>query len=441
MNPTQTIKTGLAALTLWALSLGVFSTSTAAPLPDQVVVPTGSFPLDVQNVQAALDSGGTVLLKATNAAGVPTSFNFGPSDRNGGWVEFHVNAELIGETAPGAVTTIEGGWYPVEAFARLTIAARDITFKSSFDGALLLYGANTEVTGIHAVHTIGRRRNPRATTTYAEVVVVAFSGRVLIADNVIEDVAADSGHGVSQFRAAGPVVICGNRIRDTGYGTIESSFNVNRATGTPATVSIIDNQLRPGPAPGHFGVGIEINGQGSYYVARNDILVESPVGLGVYALGAPEFRIAPMVGPVIEKNQVRLQPRDDGRPVFTDGIDLVGTVSQAYVGQNAIEGSGFSALGAYNVSATSDLAFNTYVGNQIATFDPIMADIFLDVATHDTVVKGFSGTVVDLGTNNRVTGVNAGGPGTGAQVSEATRRRNEAMEATIELLQQHGAMP
>ena len=44
-----------------------------------VVYPTGSYPLDVQNVQAALDGGGTVLLKATNAAGVPTAFDFGPS--------------------------------------------------------------------------------------------------------------------------------------------------------------------------------------------------------------------------------------------------------------------------------------------------------------------------------------------------------------------------
>src|SRR5262249_27348530 len=152
----------------------------------------------------------------------------------------------------------------------------------------------------------------------------------------IEDVVADQGFGVSQFRAAGPVVIRGNTISDTGYGTIESSFNASFTTGTPATVSITDNHLRPGPAPGTFGfgVGIEINGEGAYYVARNDILVESPNGLGVYALGAPVFGIAAMVAPIIEKNRVRMQPRGDGRPVFADGIDLVGTVSWAYVGQN-----------------------------------------------------------------------------------------------------------
>ena len=45
--------------------------------PTTTVYPTGSFPLDVQNVQAAINAGGTVLLKATNAADQPIAFNFG----------------------------------------------------------------------------------------------------------------------------------------------------------------------------------------------------------------------------------------------------------------------------------------------------------------------------------------------------------------------------
>ena len=272
--------------------------------------------------------------------------------------------------------------------------------------------------------------------------VVGFSGRVLIEDNVIEDVAATFGFGVSQFRAAGPVMIRSNTISDTGYGTIESSFNVSFVTGVPATVSIVDNHLRPGPAPDAFGIGIEINGEGNYYVARNDILVESPFGLGVYALGAPEFGIAPMIAPVIEKNDVTVHPRTDLGPVYADGIDLVGTVFRAYVGQNAVRGSGFSALGLYNVVGGGDLGFNTFVGNQIATFVPIVAHVFLDTASHDTVFKGFSGEVIDLGSNNHITGAGAlGHAATGQQVRDATRRRHEAMQATIELLRQHGATP
>jgi len=49
------------------------------------------------------------------------------------------------------------------------------------------------------------------------VFVVGFAGRVLIENNIIDDVVADLGFGVSQFRAAGPVNILHNTIGGTGY--------------------------------------------------------------------------------------------------------------------------------------------------------------------------------------------------------------------------------
>jgi sorbitol-specific phosphotransferase system component IIA len=419
----------------------------AAAVPDAyasttVVHPTGVYPQDVQNVQAALDGGGTVLLKATSGSGAPTRFNFGPSQSGSGFVVFHRDAELTGERLAGADTVIEGGSYPVEAFGEAaSVAVRNIRFHAPYYGALLLYGADTEVTGARISHVVGTLL--ASGRTIAEAVVVGFSGRVLVEDNVITDVFADLGFGISQFRAAGPVVIRRNTISDTGYGAIESSFNVSAATGVAATVSITDNHLRPGPAPSGFGVGIEVNGEGAYYLADNEALIESPVGLGVYALGAPQFGIAPMIAPVVQRNDVVLQPVAEGRPVFADGIDLVGTVSRAYLGQNSVRGTGFSALGAYDVAAPgSDLGFNTFVGNQIAPFQALVADVFLDTATHDTVLLGDSRTVLDFGTNNRITGVAPiSASGRGQQVSEATRLRNEAMQETIARLRAHGAMP
>jgi hypothetical protein len=406
-----------------------------------IVHPTGTYPLDVQNVQAALDGGGTVLLKATSPAGVPTAFNFGPPQASSGFVEFHADAELTGERLADAETIIEGGSYPVEALGGATsVAVRDITFRAPFYGALLLAGANTEVTGNHVSRVVGRPIP--GGRTIAEAVVVAFAGSVLVEDNVIAEILADRGFGISEFRAAGPVVIRRNTIGGTGYGTIESSFNVSSATGVPASVRITENELRPGPAPNAFGVGIEVNGEGAYYVADNDILVESPFGLGVYALGAPEFGIAPMRAPVIERNRVTVRPVADGRPVFSDGIDLVGTVSDAYVGQNSVAGTGFSALGSYDVSDSSDLGFNTFVGNRIASFHELVADVLLDTATHDNVLMGDSGTVLDLGTNNRITGFSGIADGAaGAQMSAATRLRNDAMQEAIEALRGHGALP
>jgi hypothetical protein len=52
-------------------------TAAAVASPAQIVYPTGDPSIDIANVQAAIDEGGTVLLKSTNQVGVPTSFDFG----------------------------------------------------------------------------------------------------------------------------------------------------------------------------------------------------------------------------------------------------------------------------------------------------------------------------------------------------------------------------
>ena len=108
---------------------------------------------------------------------------------------------------------------------------------------------------------------------------------------------------------------------------------------------------------------------------------------------------------------------------------MVGSVSQAYVGQNSIQGKAFSALGLYNVSDSSALGFNTYVGNNTATCESIFADVFLDSTSHDNILKGRSGYVVDLGTNNHITGFgNVGHSVTGRQVRAATQLRVRAAQ-------------
>ena len=94
-----------------------------------VVYPTGDELLDVTAVQAAINNielGGTVLLKATNATGVPTAFNFGqleydinypPSnplslaDINNHRVVINNGVVLRGETTgDGQMTTIQNGY-------------------------------------------------------------------------------------------------------------------------------------------------------------------------------------------------------------------------------------------------------------------------------------------------------------------------------------------
>jgi hypothetical protein len=392
-----------------------------------VVYPTGQFPADVQNVQAALDQGGTVLLKATNAAGVATAFNFGPPVFGTGFVDFHRDAELLGERTRSAATTIQGGEFPVGGLGSHDAAVRDIDFQSPLQGAILfLSGANVEVTGNRIFHVVGQffRR-----ATFGDAILVN-GGRVVISDNVVESVDADRGNGISEFGSTGRVEISRNRVSGTSVAAIESSVN-----GGP--VRIEENVLRPGPAPtGGSGVGIEVNGTGAYTILRNDVVVETSRGDGIAAVGSLLLGFGPVLNPVIAWNRVVLErPRTIVGTFFSQGISLVGRVSGAYVGQNTIEGDGVVALaaGGLLIDEPSDLGFNTFVGNNIAGFRAGLADVFLDVPSHDTVLVGSSGSVIDLGTNNRITGFTDVATGsTGAQVSEAVRLRNTAAEAARE---------
>lgn len=396
-----------------------------------VVYPTGLYPLDVENVQAAVDQGGTVLLKATNEAGVPTAFDFGPPVVGPGWVDVQLDTELVGERTAVAATTIDGGWGPIAGFGAADVAVRDIDFRSPLENAILFVAspfADIEITGNRISHVVGRAIGSR---TYAEA-IVARGGRIAIDDNIVTDVDAFNGIGISEFRSPGPVEVLRNDVTGTTNTAIESTSN----TGP---TRIADNLLRPGPSAASGGVagyGIEINGRGQFTVEHNDIVIESPGGIGIWAFGAVGFDFGAMTDPVIAWNHVALRPVTtiDGR-LYDDGIDLAGLVSGAYIGQNTIEGSGFSAFNLFAASfdpetQPSDLGSNTLVGNEISRVAAEAADVVLDVPTHDTVLKGLSGSVLDLGTNNRITGfTKSRQSGSGPQVSDAVRLRNGVTQA------------
>ena len=115
--------------------------------PDTVVYPTGDAVRDLAAVQAAVEGGGTVRLKARDTRGRPRAFNFGtfpagfiewnPVGPVSGFVALGLGGEivplafdwgtlyvsvgndvrLVGEVVRGARTTIEGGTVPIRNFA------------------------------------------------------------------------------------------------------------------------------------------------------------------------------------------------------------------------------------------------------------------------------------------------------------------------------------
>ncbi len=332
----------------------------AAQPTTTVVYPTGTFPQDVTNVQAAIDRGGKVLLKSVDRSGMATPFDFGPAVEGPGYVVIGRNVDLVGERTRRGATTIEGGWDPVSGFSSARVSVRDIDFKGPLDGALLFIvpgTARTLITGNRVSHVVGAYRTPDRTT--AEAIVVS-GGIVSIDDNAVTEVDADAGSGISEFGSSGPVEILRNRVSGTSMHAIEASG--------PGSVRIAGNVLRPGTTRDAFpGFGIEVNGPGTFLIRDNDVLVESPTSIGIWAFGALGNGFGEVVDPVIAHNHVVLRPVGtvDGA-LYDDGIDLAGRVAGADVSANTIEGSGATAFSLFDLAldpaAPSDLGSKSLPG-------------------------------------------------------------------------------
>ena len=68
-------------------------------------------------VQAAIDGGGKVVLKATNPSGQLTAFNFGPADtHNSTRANLTTDVTMVGERVGQSMTTINGGFAPFLGF-------------------------------------------------------------------------------------------------------------------------------------------------------------------------------------------------------------------------------------------------------------------------------------------------------------------------------------
>lgn len=370
---------------------------------DQVVYPTGTYPEDVNNVQAAVDQGGTVLLKAKNADGQPTAFEFGLYDG----VDITDDVTIFGERSGSAMTTIRGGWAPVWCLEPVYLTVRGIHFEGPRSCAIYI-GASTgaDLSSNVITGVIGTPMSSGIMKGQGIWIVAlggnpdAISGSIVIADNTIEDVDAENGYGLALFIFGAEMTIVGNHISGMNTAGILAVYNTE-------TVCVMDNIIVPGPEqyPSPYSGGVGIWGAnslgGDYYFARNDIICENPEAGGIVVM-QPCSLWAPFPEPevVIERNHVTVHG------TWWGGIELVDGVSGAYVGQNRIDGQNAYAIGVWAwYFPEAPMANNVFQGNNVSRFTANFAEYFLDVPTQNTVVLGNSGTVLDLGSGNRVTGL------------------------------------
>jgi hypothetical protein len=238
----------------------------------------------------------------------------------------------------------------------------------------------------------------------------------VITDNVIDDFDADFADGIVLIDGADARIL---------RNEIHGSHTLGISVISPSLpVKIEDNLVVPGPGDPSFEFGNGIIGfspgpGGTFHITGNRVEAENPQADGIALVGGDR---QPVFGAVIEKNEVLMHDSLFG------AISLYGSVTDTFVGQNRAEGTGAFALQAFTFGLPQ--RSNAFIGNNIARFESDIADVFLDVDTEDTVLVGFSGTVIDLGTNNIVTSFTKLGPGAdlGQQISEAQAQRRERIE-------------
>jgi hypothetical protein len=403
-------------------SLVIFC-SLAPARADSVVYPTGTFPADFLNVRAAVNAGGTVLLKATDVNGTARAFNFDRFGQAGPTVD--VDVTVLGETVAAGRTTIVGGFLPLRNFRRVRFVVRGIHFEGPMSAAVFVgAGTHIEITGNHITNVVGNMFDPnfKGQGIWATGEIGLIAGPFIVSDNVVEHVDANLGYGIALFGLSSDIRIANN----TFIGGNTSGILVGVNTG-PAWIE--NNVVVPGPElyPGHSaGNGITAAGNGfggPFYIRRNVIDCENPLADGIFV--AFETNDS-----VVEQNRVTMRNSVYG------AITLFDSVSNTYVGRNQIEGSGSWALNVQSFHLPElPNAANTFQANNISGFTATLHDVFFAASAYRNVLIGDGGTVLDLGTDNWITGF-AKGPGgnVGARVSEAQARKHEFLRSLAQSL-------
>lgn len=402
----------------------------AGSAPVHVVYPTGLWPADVQKVQAAVDVGGTVLLKAHSADGAPTPFNFGTPERlPGRIVRLNTDVVILGETAGSSMTTIEGGQFPFLGVAKAHTRISGIHFVGPLVSAIIIVASTgAEIVGNRVTNVVGGFLPFLGLSEGRGIKFLgnsdpdgAITGRIVVSNNVLEDLHTDLSDAIVFDRVAADVVISANRVQNVGSSAMLLIDGAGKVT-------IDKNHLEPGPGElGGFGFGngITIIGSrgASYRIAANRVLAENPLADGILLIGD----LAPIERAVVLGNHVSLQGSDFGALTFLENV------SEAVVSRNSIDGAGATALGLFTVGLAPDpvAASNVLAMNDVAAFNASAAHVFLDSHTTANTIVGCHGTVIDLGVENGVRGCAGPGGPASAKVAEGGRvHRISALRGT-----------
>lgn len=386
---------------LMCVSLQMAAAATVA------VYPTGEAALDIANVQAAIDAGGTVLLKANNRNGRATAFNFGSGAQASG-VNIDVDVNIVGERVGHATTTIQGGNIPIFGFVPVKSSIQGIDFEAPINAPIVLQAS----TGADIIGNRVRGNLPapicRAPCAYTEVEGLlisgfgdaehAVTGRIRVIDNEFELSGGDFANGMQFDSVAADIEVRGNRVTFlTSDGVLQTiGILVFRSLGR-ASVLANDVNMGPGDADA-FPSGIFVAGfeQARYFISGNTVTTQHPNADGIDVLGIDNSGTTRNA--IVQGNLVTTHSTID----TAGGIVFGGAVSDSLMAANVVRGTGGNALQIVGFGSALPADDNAAVGNDIARFSPLGADVYFGADSNDNVVLGRCNTYQDLGSGNRI---------------------------------------
>jgi hypothetical protein len=335
---------------------------------------------------------------------------------SGGNVAINVDVEIIGERQAAHMTTISGGYVPIQSSAQVKTRIVGIDFESPlFEAINLTASAGTEIIGnrVHAPVPVVAVCTPCgfSVTNVDGIDVGSFgaaqtvTGKIRISGNQIEDVVAGSSNtlglvalGIQADSAAADYEITDNTLRNIGSVGIVVIRVKN-------SVHIADNWIEmageeAGVSGGYYIAGIEVVGNSAPEIAHNRVIANSPGVDGVDVAGGPAWGDdVGTVGALVHHNHVTVHSTFVG----SGAVNLYDLVTNSVVKDNVVDGNGPYALQVSTGGPPTDTASgNRLIDNEIHDFNAAVADVFLDANSANNVVIGECKSPLDLGVGNSV---------------------------------------
>jgi Right handed beta helix region len=401
------------SVTLLTLAILLPVSAAFGAMRPTVVFPTGVYPDDVTRVQAAVDKGGTVILKSVSAAGAATAFNFGTgiSVNESGGVVLNKDVSIEGEVTRYSRTTILGGFLPITSLQPIKTSIQGIDFESPFWTAITI-GASTGSVIVdnvfHNIQPVQVRVPSGRIITFAQAIGFSgydtsgapapelISGNLVIAGNNIDGARAVFSNGIQLDSLSADVEITGNTIRNVNDDTTETGSGV-LVIRAQANVTILGNTITPGPTTNFGADGIFIGGdsEARYLVLGNFIETQGPFADGIDVTGGDATGTTGTIAAKVTANSIVVNGPNAA------GIFLYDLVTKSQIALNLIRGTGINAFGISTYGFDTNIASqNHFTANDIRGFSSNESDLFYDSNAQNNVEIGFCRSVEDFGSGN-----------------------------------------